>query len=711
MGRLPNHTFSIVKDRAITPVEANIESVKRYITRSFASSAATKSSEPLHNMGKSGKTRGSFGSDGTTSSDKHEGPSAHNSTNGSRGGAQNGNRRSSPQDDRSDGKSLDDHGKSDPNPDFSQYFKVVEEFTNQMAAMRKAVKNVQDCFARQQRDIRDAVDNRRQLDTMTGKYHQYKNAFNTLQHEVSERQEELAAEKVEVSEERHALAREKDAFVKQQEQLQEQFAEEKEKLNKRKSALEAEQNAKLNEQSKNLEKQQKDKLDKLEKQLRDKFQNMVNTQNEKYQQRCKSLETELKERQDVDRKRIAELEATNSQLMQDLNEDRVKLNDAKSELKDAKMLKSGYEKKAEELQKELNMAENEFGLNTKTAESYKESFLKIYSEVEHISSRYLRELPDVDLNALHSKIENLDKEFISVPISRSEPSATLRAAHAQRIISAQLQDIIWQPFSSETTLQDPKYASLFRQISDGLVRRYRGNCGLRAARLWKALTLRSLQYSELTSETSTPSPDRAQVFSDKVMTILSLLIKPSLHTSFRGSLLDLAKSAIDVWNIAQTDQCEVVVDLNIDLKSLDGWCEDIPEAQTGAIVLFPRITAVSYPRITGTRPAGPPGSWVDSDPEPEIHIEENHIYDGKGLGKWSPVIREGEEEEEERKEQEEEEKTEEMRRKLQEELQKFTKTGSGKRRLSNKVPLATEAEPKPSTVVATGGQKVNEQNG
>ena len=299
-----------------------------------------------------------------------------------------------------------------------------------------------------------------------------------------------------------------------------------------------------------------------------------------------------------------------------------------------------------------------------------------------------------------------------MPISSTENSANLRVAHAQRVISAQLQNIIWQPFSSETTLQNPKYVSLLSQISEGLIEYYGKPGGLRVTRICSALALRGIQSQPSTVQPSStskpPLPGRAQVFCDKVMAVLSFLVNPSLHSSFRKSLLDLAVSAISVWDIAQTDEREVIVDPNLDPAGFEGWHEDIPEPCNRVLVLFPRITARSYSRTTDSRPVGPPGGWVDS--EPKLHIEETCIYDGTGLAKWSEVVTQGEEEEEERKVKEQNKMVEDKRRTLEEDLKKLKNSVIGTRRMSqNKRDSTVATTSKPSTVwIEGGGQKINE---
>ena len=269
-----------------------------------------------------------------------------------------------------------------------------------------------------------------------------------------------------------------------------------------------------------------------------------------------------------------------------------------------------------------------------------------------------------DINAVHDEIEKVDKGFTFVPISSSKASAELRVAHAQRVISDQLRNIIWQPFSAEMTLQTPEQVSLLSEISHGLVKYYGETAGLRAARMCAALTMRGLQ-----SQAPAPSPGRAQVFTDKVMAVLSLLVEPSKHPDLRNNLLDLAISAISVWDLAQTDERQIVVDFNLDPASLEGWREDIPPSHKGVIVLFPCVTARGCPQLFPSRPVGPPGSVVEV--EPELPVEKICIHAGAGLGKWTEVVMDGEEEEEERKDEAQNRELEERRRRLEEDLKKL----------------------------------------
>ena len=145
-----------------------------------------------------------------------------------------------------------------------------------------------------------------------------------------------------IEEEREALERAKVEAVKYKEELKE----EKEKFGRRVKTTEAEQKVKLDEQRRNLEKEQ----------------------NEKYEQRVTILEKKIKERQDDDGKRIVELEAENNKLSQKLEEQKGKPRQFESKFKDVETLKTVYEERAEKLKEDLQLAENEFGLDTGTTE-------------------------------------------------------------------------------------------------------------------------------------------------------------------------------------------------------------------------------------------------------------------------------------------------------------------------------------------------------
>lgn len=197
----------------------------------------------------------------------------------------------------------------------------------------------------------------------------------------------------------------------------------------------------------------------------------------------------------------------------------------------------------------------------------------------------------------------------------------------------------------------------------------------RAARMQAALTMRGLQ-SQASSSLS-----RVEIFTNNVMTVLSLLVKSTSHESLRADLLALATSAVALWDAAQTDERELVVYPTIDPKVCNGWSQDIAADDAKVIVLFPRMVARRYPWILEKRTEDPsaPGAIPE---EAEERVEESCIHDGNGLGTWDPVVVDGEEEEEERKAGLEMAAFEEKKRALEESMKKLEPGRLHKRRLS-----------------------------
>jgi len=223
-----------------------------------------------------------------------------------------------------------------------------------------------------------------------------------------------------------------------------------------------------------------------------------------------------------------------------------------------------------------------------------------------------------------------------------------------------------------------------------LIESYGNITGPRAARLYTALSVRGLRSQPpevLSSSTSTSStPSRADTFANKVMAVLSILIEPSLHANLRGDLLKLAASASSVWDVAQCDKRQFITYPTLDPEDLEdledfGGCpDDISPPNNEIIVKFPRIIAQSCPRGAGARPAGPPGGWVESEPEP--YIQETLIQRGMGLPKWSSLVMDGEEEEEDMRLDKERKEREEEKRRADESLKELEKASTRTKRRS-----------------------------
>jgi hypothetical protein len=257
-----------------------------------------------------------------------------------------------------------------------------------------------------------------------------------------------------------------------------------------------------------------------------------------------------------------------------------------------------------------------------------------------------------DYQTIHNNLKSSDTCFASVPISDSEDSKKLRSAHAQRVISSYLQRIIWQPFSSEKLLQQGNIIPLLKDIEKELVNSSHPGSGIRAARVWSALTMRALQSLSSTSQ-GVPL-GRAQKFIEDTTKVLSPLIKPSQKVAFEKDLDALVGSAVSVWNSAQTGELEIEIASDLERGARKDWRSPIfdpPEENTTGMeiapstrprifVLFPRVIARRSCSVTEI--ASLPGSWPKS--EGESRTVETCIHSGIGVAEWSALVVRGKEE-------------------------------------------------------------------
>ncbi|RDL35986.1 Uncharacterized protein BP5553_06598 [Venustampulla echinocandica] len=553
--------------------------------------------------------------------------------------------------------------------EFDPYLVLVEDLKMKMEASRTVAEDVLVFYTQHQLEIQKVNTTRQRLNEMTKKCSDYSIVISSLQKFEGEKRQELDKEAATIKKDRKELDVLKEEVARHKQQL----AEEKREFEDMIRTKEAEQLLKLQEEKAKL----------------------ATEHNKKYDKRVEELEKATKKSQDDDRKKILDLEIKNDELVQGLEEQRRKLKDTEKRCRDVEKLRSLSETEVEDLSQKLKMAEND-----------QSEFLKIHNDVHAISSRYVEQIKVNDLDAdVHDKIEEVDDDFISVPISNSIVSKELCLAHFQRVISSQLQAILLHPFSSEITVQDPNQTSLLNQIYYGLAESFHeGKSSLRAARTWAALTMRSL-HSQSTSTI------RAEIFTDNIMKVLSLLLNPKIHPTLRKDLTHLATSAISLCSIVQTDRLELQVHPTLDPASFEKPEEDIDIANSRVFVLFPRVTARSCPQIGNARPVGPPGGWVDS--RPESQFEEICIHKGVGIPEWEQLVRVGEEEEVDRRRKQEIESNEKKRRELEEEIEKLNKPDLGhKRGISysrrNSV-VVGKSTPSSPTSAWLGAQKIPER--
>lgn len=247
----------------------------------------------------------------------------------------------------------------------------------------------------------------------------------------------------------------------------------------------------------------------------------------------------------------------------------------------------------------------------------------------------------------------------------------LRIANVQRVISGFLCDIVWQPFSSEQTLQYPDLMAMLNTIAAQVAKSNHGSsAGGRAETVWSALTMRALQSLQPTSPSASNStsqrsatPDRAEKLVSDVLRVLGSLVDPDQETQLRNDLATLTHSAISTWSCAQTDELELTVCPTLDLANLAEWRSIFDDGNTTEIIsstrpriftLFPRITAKKF-LLTVKTPTGPPGSWPELEDQ-KLCTLETCIHPGIGLRECSPLVTRGKDEEDQRRAKEDDTK-------------------------------------------------------
>ena len=119
----------------------------------------------------------------------------------------------------------------------------------------------------------------------------------------------------------------------------------------------------------------------------------------------------------------------------------------------------------------------------------------------------------------------------------------------------------------------PELNSLLSKISDELDKSsYSG----RVANFWTALTMRALQSlpaktSELRKSPRPTGSGRADNVVFKVFSVLSPLVNSSQNEDLRMNLLELANSAINVWNDAQTGELKIIVSPLLERARRQEW--------------------------------------------------------------------------------------------------------------------------------------------
>ncbi|CZR58808.1 uncharacterized protein PAC_08700 [Phialocephala subalpina] len=443
--------------------------------------------------------------------------------------------------------------------------------------------------------------------------------------------------------------------------------------------------------------------------------------------RMREQEKEVRAREDQRKKELCNLQAENKKLSKDLEMKEKRIEELTRQLKamkddfdDIKTVKTVYKEEKENLEAKLHEVQNEFGLTSKTPDFYKGKFADIASTVEKISLEYFSALPTNDFEKIHEELIAIDKCFESIPIANDNISENLRIAHAQRIISSALYTYIWQPFSSDKALSNPKFATLLDEIYTRLANNNYGGKNGYAAVVWKVLGMRVLQSQDQdlqlnpisTSHEASHYLSRASQAVQDILKKLSPLIAPAEKVQTQEALLRLAQAAVYVWNFAETDKLKIEVCLSLNSFDRNIWrsirfdpilsMEDASSEMDIKLFTHPRVFTL-FPQVFAqslslTAEPAPHILGSFSTPQQEFSITKIRIHPGIGLPEWSALVVRGKVEEEENKA---------FQREVMENARKLARTGRNRKSSRSASVSGSMSGPRsPSARWGTNGAKV-----
>ncbi|PVH89530.1 hypothetical protein DL98DRAFT_579322 [Cadophora sp. DSE1049] len=400
------------------------------------------------------------------------------------------------------------------------------------------------------------------------------------------------------------------------------------------------------------------------------------SQEKEFKERKDKLEKDLKQREEDIKKKLTDVETENKSLSSQLKELNGRMNSyvktlaaQKETFEETEKLKKVFKEEAIKAQNELQEIKDEFGLISNTPEFFQKSFGEIAKHIHAISTNFSHSLDSKDWASLHDKLRVLDPCFASIPISNSEDSKLLRTAHMERIISFNLCNLVFKPFSSDNTFQAERRnaVTLLEEAALGLER---SGDNSRVTAVFKSLAIRGLRSSSQLQAASPALSRRTDAFIQAVKPVLSLLVPQAQHARLEDVMSTLAQSTISLWDSVQNDEfLEIRASLDLDPSLRMEWhsphfdadCDSTGRAVTSStrpriFTLFPTITANSFAAVSEPT-VKVPGSFENS--KTETHMRELCIHPGIGMCESSALVLRGKEEQEEMVEERE---AEEMRR-------------------------------------------------
>ncbi|KAI9815306.1 MAG: hypothetical protein M1827_002786 [Pycnora praestabilis] len=387
----------------------------------------------------------------------------------------------------------------------------------------------------------------------------------------------------------------------------------------------AEERTKLEEERTDFEKLQaseKKAVEEKQQQLRDSEGRRKENYRREVEEKKKQLERESCEETEKLRtlnKRLAEDVLTLENNIETAREECV------NEKRDYSVLRKSLREDNQKLRSELELIENEFALETRSDDFYIEKFSNIREALKLISSSFFAELPknpDPKWNLFDGPDKPYDiARFAFLP--KSLGSTYLRFSKVESLIAATLCEMIWQPFMLGIASTEPVVRDCLVVMSEQLAS-HKG----RAECTWRALCIRSLQ--DLLRER-----DRIDHVTLHMLKLLDPFTNsPNGHELYKA-LSNIARDAMQIWDISQKDPCKIVIQPNPDPSKRKEWASeycDLCDQQEEAVAA---TTSISLPSPVCLFPQIVRGETSTTSPP-------STICNGRALFEDSPLIAVGE---------------------------------------------------------------------
>ncbi|KAG8529810.1 uncharacterized protein KY384_005291 [Bacidia gigantensis] len=321
-----------------------------------------------------------------------------------------------------------------------------------------------------------------------------------------------------------------------------------EEVEKLKSELDsmAEKRESLREEKQEFEKIRDEKTGELQR-SQNQLAEKENRLKDGYEKKLKKSKDALKEET---RETVTQLQAANEKMTNEIAVLQADLAGAHetitNEKRDWSIVRSALNEENRTFRLELECVKNDFAIEARPDDFYKQKFLEIQENVKETSSRFFSTLPQ----SPGSKRKTFEGRGISCEIaefaflSESQVSTSLRLSAVEFLIVDSVRKLVWQPFAPEITPGETASAALFQTVSQELGSP-RQPCGIH---------LESTDHCML--ELLAPFTDEPD------------------NSHLAEALTNIVRKAVDVWDISQRDACQLLIQNAPDPDDESGWMRE-----------------------------------------------------------------------------------------------------------------------------------------